>query len=403
MNTREKDQQKAFLSQLNKNEGKIKVYKSEIESAEKKIKQLKEDNSVIAKELDSLKNESYQKAKNMLQSHKDEVDSLKRQNQDLQQWLSRKQDELKSLKAARDNSVIEIKKENQNLQLRFDSYSRQIDLHQRQTEAKEKSLKISIKEKEDLILALRKEKDDLQTRLSSVAGEKLTKGNPAITDLGDPNRPMKIGEMYGELYDNEWTDAMEYTDTVQGYYPDKKKSEIEEIVIRHLHRLLICCYTHCVKVSAEQLCTIGQNVAVTLYLNLDSDEKYSSFPGSKEVIIKRRHNIENTIKFFLEKQVIGKEMVVQGWEFEHKNEKLISSLLKTTFFEKCIHLCWSMAIQDPMMQLDKDLQPGTVFDKSQYKEFVKSGDTVSFVVWPALYLHENGPLLYKGVVQAYWQ
>lgn len=62
-----------------------------------------------------------------------------------------------------------------------------------------------------------------------------------------------------------------------------------------------------------------------------------------------------------------------------------------------------MAILDPMMQIHKDLQPGTVFDKSLYKEFVKSGDSVSFVVWPALYLHENGPLLYEGVAQAYWQ
>jgi hypothetical protein len=49
-------------------------------------------------------------------------------------------------------------------------------------------------------------------RLSSMAGDKLTKGNPAITDLGDPNRPMKIAEKYGELYDNEWTDAMDYSD-----------------------------------------------------------------------------------------------------------------------------------------------------------------------------------------------
>lgn len=75
-------------------------------------------------------------------------------------------------------------------------------------------------------------------RLSSVAGEKLTKGNPAITDLGDPDRPMKIGEKYGELYDNEWTDAMENIKTVKQYYHGLKDSEIEEIIIHHLHRLL---------------------------------------------------------------------------------------------------------------------------------------------------------------------
>ncbi|XP_076070250.1 uncharacterized protein LOC143041957 [Mytilus galloprovincialis] len=38
-----------------------------------------------------------------------------------------------------------------------------------------------------------KEKDEALSRLSKMAGQKLTEGNPAITDLGNPNRPAKIG------------------------------------------------------------------------------------------------------------------------------------------------------------------------------------------------------------------
>lgn len=49
---------------------------------------------------------------------------------------------------------------------------------------------------------------------------------------------MKIGEKYGELYDNEWTDAMENVPNVKKYYGDLKDVEMEEILIRHLHRLL---------------------------------------------------------------------------------------------------------------------------------------------------------------------
>lgn len=33
--------------------------------------------------------------------------------------------------------------------------------------------------------------------------------NPNVTDLSDPNRPLKIAEKYSELYDNQWTSAME--------------------------------------------------------------------------------------------------------------------------------------------------------------------------------------------------
>ena len=42
-----------------------------------------------------------------------------------------------------------------------------------------------------------------------MAGSKLTEGNPAIADLSDPNRPISLGEKFSELYDNQWTDALE--------------------------------------------------------------------------------------------------------------------------------------------------------------------------------------------------
>ena len=44
-------------------------------------------------------------------------------------------------------------------------------------------------------------------RLSAMMGAKLRDNNPAITDLNDPNRPMKIGEQFSGVYENEWTDA----------------------------------------------------------------------------------------------------------------------------------------------------------------------------------------------------
>lgn len=46
-------------------------------------------------------------------------------------------------------------------------------------------------------------------RLSRFASQQLTSGNPNIADLSDRNRPTKIGEMFGQLYDNEWSDAFD--------------------------------------------------------------------------------------------------------------------------------------------------------------------------------------------------
>jgi hypothetical protein len=51
-----------------------------------------------------------------------------------------------------------------------------------------------------------------------------------------------------------------------------------------------------------------------------------------------------------------------------------------------------MAIQDPVMHLDKELTPDAAYDKDVYREFVKSGNKVTFVVWPALHV------IYMGLV-----
>jgi hypothetical protein len=92
---------------------------------------------------------------------------------------------------------------------------------------------------------------------------------------------------------------------------------------------------------------------------------------------------------------------LSDWEYVHKSKELVGILTETPFFEKCVHLCWRMAIQDPVMHLDEELTPDTAYDKSVYREFNKSGNKVTFVVWPALFFHEDGPLMIKGVVQAY--
>lgn len=67
------------------------------------------------------------------------------------------------------------------------------------------------------------------------------------------------------------------------------------------------------------------------------------------------------------------------------------------FVDKCVELCWMMQIQDPPMSLD--FGSSKTVDQHMFRLFTRSGNVVDFVVWPALLLHENGPLVQKGVVQ----
>jgi hypothetical protein len=42
---------------------------------------------------------------------------------------------------------------------------------------------------------------------------------------------MKLAEKYGELYDNEWTDALYSTVEMKALYPNMKAAEIESVVL----------------------------------------------------------------------------------------------------------------------------------------------------------------------------
>lgn len=80
-------------------------------------------------------------------------------------------------------------------------------------------------------------------RLSKVASQQLTTGNPNIADLSDKHRPTKIGELYSELYDNEWSEAFEVIKTLR-YSNIKEESESDyyEDILGTLKDILMVIY-----------------------------------------------------------------------------------------------------------------------------------------------------------------
>lgn len=58
-----------------------------------------------------------------------------------------------------------------------------------------------------------------------------------------------------------------------------------------------------------------------------------------------------------------------------------------------------MRIQDPPIYMEADYQTNSAFDSNKMRSYTKAGKLVHFVVWPTFFLHKDGPLLAKGVVQ----
>ncbi|KAK3580457.1 hypothetical protein CHS0354_035499, partial [Potamilus streckersoni] len=102
--------------------------------------------------------------------------------------------------------------------------------------------------------------------------------------------------------------------------------------------------------------------------------------------------------------------VVRG-QLKSKLEKEIYECL-SDYTGKCVTICCNMCAKDPPMYLDfgdwkqtdqfGDEKPANMpFDKLKFVTYTKSGDYVDYVVWPAVYLYENGPLMRKGVAQGF--
>ncbi|XP_052277964.1 uncharacterized protein LOC127876660 isoform X9 [Dreissena polymorpha] len=306
------------------------------------------------------------------------------------------------------------------------------EIHSTSVEIQTDPDKRTIELKENLI-KLQTEKDELTLRLSKVVGEKLMKDNPNITDLSDKNRPTKLGEMYTELYDNEWTDA--YEALTQSGYRDRE-------AIETLFETLKGCFEFCqskadqlvestVKAAANVLFQevqeqmkdqkkLRQTLAVVSKQDNRSDVDVLKQFFFKTLSLQRRWKSKNSDDTKQSLEVLGTIYQPQSFEEELKRIRkqmsvilipvVQNAFLKTywddkcnpvmkPFIKKCLFLCWMMVVQGPPMCFDWSTKEGSQFDANLYKQYTGSGKVVEFVVWPTLFLHNGGPVIAKGFAQ----
>jgi len=72
------------------------------------------------------------------------------------------------------------------------------------------------------------------------------------------------------------------------------------------------------------------------------------------------------------------------------------------YINSCINITWRMVIQRPELCF---VWPATGKEEhlnvDQFSHYTRSGPGIEYVVWPAMALYENGPILRKGTVQPF--
>lgn len=224
--------------------------------------------------------------------------------------------------------------------------------------------------------------NELRMRLSSIAGSKLKDGNPSLVDLNDPNRPTRIAEQYRELYDNEWTNALEEL---------IKSGEKEAQAILKLGNILQNTYDITKRLSEESTVRMTDVIKTDLENIGHTNDKQPSEP---------RKDISNSITAHV--KAIRKENADMSIEsvqnYCRQQLRMGYSSFVEKFAMKCARLTWLMNVQDPPLVL-KWAKEGESFDSKYFNEFTTSGDIVVFTSWPALLIQENGAILAKGTAQ----
>lgn len=237
-----------------------------------------------------------------------------------------------------------------------------------------------------------KEVEELRSRLSGFASKQLTVGNPDFTDLSDKNRPINLAEKFHMIYDEEWTTALE------ALTHKKKGSELnnEETAIKLLMEVIKSCDSFCKNSTAKQLdifMNLCHQCCNNPFANAFTIETVSAdktnVPGNLVTEFKNRRKtqtsecVNNAIKDYvngpLSKMPNGTHPDVKAYAI------------------KCIEVMWLMAIQDPPMDIAWPAEDKT-FNSAHYKEYCKKGTVVKLPVWPAVFLHRDGPLMSKGYV-----
>ncbi|XP_052792335.1 uncharacterized protein LOC128226486 [Mya arenaria] len=277
------------------------------------------------------------------------------------------------------------------------------------------------------------ENEDLLLRLSRLAGQRLTDGNPNIADLSDHNRPTKLGEMYSELYDNEWTDA--FDGLIRAGYDEFDTIKTLELTLQNI-------YSFCAT-KAEQMLTQTEEAVNCLFKEYKMlTEKNKNARGHLTVTKNQSRGIthhlsEKEQEFNLfemwkpikpmnpaaenHKSVDSKEGDIQPIRVTDRMVKLRKEMSESmvpvvqkayieaswdsgcvdelkTFIMKCIYVCWMMVVQNPQMVFFVP-ELGTDVNTSMFKTYTRNGKAVDFIVWPAMMLHKKGSVVCKGVLQ----
>ncbi|XP_061165407.1 uncharacterized protein LOC133174327 [Saccostrea echinata] len=124
--------------------------------------------------------------------------------------------------------------------------------------------------------------EELSTRLSKFASQQLTEGNPNIADLSDTHRPTRLGEMYSQLFDDEWSEAFEALKPKKDEDDEEEDDDIFPDTLFILQNMLKEIFEFCKTQSQKQLVELEDSFATVIGLKESKVRKQKNEERAEE-------------------------------------------------------------------------------------------------------------------------
>ncbi|VDI30895.1 Hypothetical predicted protein [Mytilus galloprovincialis] len=310
----------------------------------------------------------------------------------LRNELQEKEEKVEDLSQKLDEGTKDIKRLNNSLQTNEQERVKREKMINNYIDTMNKELEIL---RENI-----KEKDSNISQLVKVTDQRLA--------YCYPDKPAKIAERWASLYTDEYTDVFE--DLTE---QNKRQGNTNELPEKQLIKIVDWCYKKCLEISKEQNYEIQETLweVVRLIHNLRvKPEKLKNKKGNHEnydvrdkILIESMEPFQENAKFQLNYSMTLIDAVKKKcWEdYISSNPDVLSSA--KYFVLKCSELCWHVLSSNPPMAIDYEDLHDQAMNPNKFNKYNRSGTTVEYVVWPALLLHKDGPVLAKGTVQTNYE
>lgn len=240
------------------------------------------------------------------------------------------------------------------------------------------------------------ETDSLRQRLRKVDGSKASDEYQDVFELSDPDRPTRLGTLFTEVYDNEWSEAFE---SLPGLDKDKR--------VRLLYGILKIAFSHCEMNRDDQLGHV-KDILLSLdpikgngYQEETAESATNTYCIQSTLQTLRKSISHQTATNIGKRFIERKEVLLFASGYGIKPDDLTVELKK--YASKCAELCWLMVICDPPMSLSEGKEKES-FRLEMFRPYTRSlkhiqNPVVELHVWPALHLHAGGPVVSTGVAQ----